>query len=513
MIALSSGCIDKDRGATDSAEPYNPWDLHDLVGVPNIDDDDENGDPDWDDNGVDGDNDIAALILTADMFANSEVGDVLELDLTGDTDLIRVWRNDEVILGEDEPFIELDVDGNDIQLGVEFSGFLTEGVLTVTLTRNGEILEEEDIQLLSAPLIMNHHLLSGWKRLVVEDERENAEFVEGFQDALDEDFIGYRMARYGYDVWVQDEFESATLTSPGHRMDVVIDSIRSDNGSGLDNLAEEQLEVPNVAVRTWRGQNRGPVKDSFGNLEATPPVTVDGVSYPFGKVYWGLLNDNWGIAPDLSDLFIDQAVQDPFTVDISFCVGHVDEFTTWIPDADSELGFKLLVSDTTAAYTLLETLDSNTELTRYAQDHGYDTIGEILNDNSLRSLNEELQEDYIDANLEIFMNETGITEDDIIRIPGIFEEYPGCGRTTLSLIPGTVNMEVLQRDGERVKLLMPDPFSAEITTTNLPTCSSLTSKTCCPIPSMLTGSTIGTYTTFVDGRSPLRVEYLAHTHR
>ena len=78
------------------------------------------------------------------------------------------------------------------------------------------------------------------------------------------------MARYGYDVWVQDEFEFATLTSPGHRMDVVIDSIRSDNGSGLDNLAEEQWEAPNVAVRTWRGQNR--VTSKTVSQGGTPPV-------------------------------------------------------------------------------------------------------------------------------------------------------------------------------------------------------------------------------------------------
>ena len=182
--------------------------------------------------------------------------------------------------------------------------------------------------------------------------------------------------------------------------------------------------------------------------------------------------------------------------------------TTWIPDADSVLGFKLLVSDTTAAYTLLETLDSNTELTRYAQDHGYDTIGEILNDNSLRSLNEELQEDYIDANLEIFMNETGITEDDIIRIPGIFEEYPGCGRTTLSLIPGTVNMEVFMRwrTGQTpARPLLPQKYQRPIFAR-----SSRTSKTCCPIPSMLSGSTTGTPTTCGWEKS-IAGRHLAHT--
>ena len=43
ITALTSGCSDKAATSLDSAEIYNPWDLHDLVGVANMDDDDENG--------------------------------------------------------------------------------------------------------------------------------------------------------------------------------------------------------------------------------------------------------------------------------------------------------------------------------------------------------------------------------------------------------------------------------------------------------------------------------------
>jgi protein-arginine deiminase len=308
--------------------------------------------------------------------------------------------------------------------------------------------------------LVSHHLQWGTEAYALQDDRENKEFVEGFEDALGDEFSGYRMSAYGYDVWVQDEFEFATLTAPDIHMDVVIDSVRIDNGTGLDDLPEDEWEAPDVAVETWRGRNRVTSQDSFGNLEVTPPVTVDGIDYPFGRVYWGLLNDTWGIAPDLADLFISQGIQDPFQVDIDFvCVGHVDEFSSWVPDSSSEKGFKLLISDTDAAYEFLQTLDPNTSLPRYAEDHGYSTIGEILNDNSLWSLQEEIQEDYLDPNLDIFMSKAGLTEDDVIRIPGIFEEYPGCQGSTLALIPGTVNMEVYQPEGSEItKLIIPDPF-------------------------------------------------------
>ena len=42
--------------------------------------------------------------------------------------------------------------------------------------------------------------------------------------------------------------------------------------------------------------------------------------------------------------------QEHFTLDVTLCVGHVDEYLTFIPDASSPKGFKLLLSDVNAGY-------------------------------------------------------------------------------------------------------------------------------------------------------------------
>ena len=67
--------------------------------------------------------------------------------------------------------------------------------------------------------------------------------------------------------------------------------------------------------------------------------------------------------------------------------------------------------------------------------------------------------DYIEPNIEAFKTEFGLTEDDIIRIPMLFEEAPGCGSYTATLLPGTVNMIVAPEAGTgEADLIMPDPY-------------------------------------------------------
>ena len=54
------------------------------------------------------------------------------------------------------------------------------------------------------------------------------------------------------------------------------------------------------------------------------------------------------------------------------------------------------MADTTSAWEILEGMDPGTALTRYApggySGHNIDTVGEMLDDSGLRSLNDELQD-------------------------------------------------------------------------------------------------------------------------
>lgn len=225
------------------------------MGVANIDDDHMNGAVDWDDAGAAGEADD-------DLFVGelADGDDPVELALSGDVDPVRVWLVGALLLDADTT--EATVIPGDSDLLVEFAGFLDAGVLTVG---------SDEVALLSAPLLLTHHLQMAELETVVEiSAASGAPFSEGFEEVLGDALISGPLADHGLDVWIQDDIEFATLTAPGHRMDVIIDSVRSTNGDNLDPFAEDLLQQPDVAVATW-GEHRGSSSDSFGNLEVTPP--------------------------------------------------------------------------------------------------------------------------------------------------------------------------------------------------------------------------------------------------
>jgi protein-arginine deiminase len=247
--------------------------------------------------------------------------------------------------------------------------------------------------------------------------------------------------------------EFSALTGKGQRNDLVIDSIRD---RGLDDFAENAFAGPDYIIDVW-GKGWATSQDSFGNFEATPPITVDGVYYPFGRIYWG---ESGNLKPHkkLTKFFKDQLVQKPIGVDISWlCVGHVDEFATFIPDPASDKGFRLVYSDIDMGYDLLEQQNRNLSLPRYESGHHFATVGDILDDNAVRATNEDLRDDYLHPILDQYISEFGLVEEDIIRIPALFEVAPQCGQYTAALIPGAANL-VVDNYGGQTTLLVADPF-------------------------------------------------------
>ena len=457
---LALGC-NRDKDGDDSADSVDPWAERGVYGIANLDDDDGDGSPDWAQDAAE-DDDRFPLTLGEEMFAAAPEDAVLALQLRGNTGKIRVLSGGEVLLDGDTGPVDLDVPSGDLDLEVEFKTMGASGWIAVELQdADGGVLESVDIDLHAAPLILNHHLQPVERVFAMSASGPNGNepFIEGFEDALGDVFESFQAGRYDFDVWIQDEIEFATMTAPdGARMDVVIDSIRSPRGQYLGGLPGDAFgDDPDTIIDTW-GSGVPTSQDSFGNLEVSPPVTVDGVEYPFGRAYYG----RWfseEVHPEMVAMLEAQKVQDPFELDVSFlCVGHVDEYTTFVPDPTSDKGFRFVVGDVNLAYEFLEAQPQGTRLPRYGQDHGYSSIGDIVDDRALRALNEEIQDDYIEPSIEQFKAELGLTDDDIIRIPAIFEEVRGCQGSTVGLIPGTVNMTVAPMESGETHLLMPDPF-------------------------------------------------------
>ena len=466
VALLGVGC---NKGPSE-AELDALWSMEPVYGVPNVDDDDSDGVMDWmqgEDALPDGENELFTVTIPADMVDSVGKDGQIKVSLSGPD--VRVWKGGKLWLS--------DGDSKTLQqqatLEVEFGDFLAAGTLTLKgVDKKGEAVAQATVALQAAPLLLNNHRQYAERVIAMSYTGidGNQAFVEGFKDVLGDDFIEASVRDYGWDVWVQDEIEFATLSSPDHELYTVIDSIRSKNGRGLDDLPEEIFEAPDFARLSWEEDSgRANSQDSFGNMEVSPPVTVNGVEYPFGRIYWG---EWFGEGPkddNLTATLKAQRVQAPFQLDVSFlCVGHVDEFTTFVPDPTSDKGFRLIITDVEEAYAFLDTLDPELAIPPYEEYKGYATIQDILDDADLRSLNEEIQEDYLVPNLAILKAELGLTDDDIIKLPMLFERVEGCGGTTATFFPGTVNMTVVQRvaDGDTTHVFMADPFLRPTQTAN-----------------------------------------------
>lgn len=430
------------------------WEFADVHGVPNLDDDD-GGTMDWTQAPFAADNDYATLTLPARALELVPAGGSVQLAFDGDTSKLRVYRDGQHVLGGSAGNGPLTVmpTGADITFAVGFGDYAAATTLAIrAVDAAGATQHEAMIAVRAAPLIMNHHLQPAehvWAVRV----NGNAAFIDAFATALGTSFTAVSGSTYFGDVWIQDEVEFASLTAEGQRIDVVIDSIRN---RGLDAFAES-LVRPDVISQTWGAGSQRTTYDSFGNLEASPPVEVGGVKYPFGRIYYGRTG-NAGLNTQLAAFLASQKLQAPFELPTSWlCVGHVDEFSTFVPDATSPKGFKLVVADVPAAWELLGTLPATAPLGRYANDHGYATVADLLGDANLRALNDDIQQDYLDPIVAKMKTELGLTDDDIIRIPSLFETISGCNGRVAALIPGMVNLVVAQVGGT-THLFTADPF-------------------------------------------------------
>ncbi|VTJ50685.1 Hypothetical predicted protein [Marmota monax] len=87
------------------------------------------------------------------------------------------------------------------------------------------------------------------------------------------------------DRWIQDEIEFGYIEAPHKGFPVVLDSPRDGN---LKDFPIKQLLGPDFGYVTREPLFESVTSlDSFGNLEVSPPVTVNGKAYPLGRILIG----------------------------------------------------------------------------------------------------------------------------------------------------------------------------------------------------------------------------------
>jgi protein-arginine deiminase len=450
-----------------------------VVGVPNLDDDNQDGTMDWEEDGegdLSDENDRAVFFVSTPR-RELRSGESIRLSIGGDVSDVRIYDGDTVVLGELPGPNPLTFDYGeersvDAPFYVEFRRWPARASVTATrFDADGDEMGSSRVPLTSAPMILNHHLQPTEQTWVVAVNfgsfGNNNQMVATFEDVLGDRFDDVYGPTYASDVWIQDEFQFGTFSAPGLRNDMVVDSIRD---RGLDDWAEDTVEGPDFVVGVWGEGNQAMSMDSFGNLEVSPPITVDGVSYPFGRIYYGegYDQDRW-VVQELRDYLDEQTIQKPFDVDTGWlCVGHIDEYTSFVPDPTAPKGFRFVYADTQAAWDVIDPLDDSYALGNYGrpapEGHGLATAGAMSNSAALRAHNADIQEDILDPILARFKDKLGLTEEDIVYMPSLFEEVGLCGNA--ALIPGMANLIVANVDGE-TDVFLADPFFRSSTSSDI----------------------------------------------
>lgn len=192
----------------------------------------------------------------------------------------------------------------------------------------------------------------------MDDDAPNDRFLQGSSAACEE--LGVKLTvlspgQHRGDRWIQDEVEFGYSEAPTHVLPAVFDSPRDRQ---LDAFPERSLLAADFGHLQIGGSTPSSL-DSFGNLEVSPPVTVRGRHYPFGRIVFGRrAYGDYGpntrlMMPTLRQFFYAQKVQSPIEIFTDWlAIGHVDEIFTFVP-ADNDKGFLLLAASPRRARAIL----------------------------------------------------------------------------------------------------------------------------------------------------------------
>lgn len=319
-----------------------------------------------------------------------------------------------------------------------------------------------------APWIMTPNTLKPVEVFVC-STTDNYQFLKGMRSLVSKS--GYKLKIcHEYmnrgDRWMQDELEFGYIDSPHHQFPVVLDSPR--DGTLMD-FPYNELLGPDFGYVTRVAQRKDVSSlDSFGNLEVSPPVTVNGRNYPLGRILIGVAfptaTKGRNMTKVVQDFLWAQKVQEPVALFSDWLlVGHIDEFMTFVPAPDRK-GFRLLLASPDAGYKLFRGLQSDghgqAKMFDGVEDEEQITVDEILSNESLRAENSYVQS-CIDWNRDVLKRELGLDDEDIIDLPILFsltvEEESEAGYRAVAFYPDMVNMIVLGKN-----LGIPKPFGPKV---------------------------------------------------
>jgi len=299
-------------------------------------------------------------------------------------------------------------------------------------------------------------------------------FVTGIDAATKKGAVTFNKIKNWSDQWTQDLFQTAWTAIPG--AGGVPKGLRIANARPWGRNDNQDSSLPITWLKkSYLGPDRGILEvykkkwtgtsfDSHGNHDLIPAYEnpAKGTKYPLGRIVIGS-----GVLPEMGIFYDAQEVQGPHLKLVTdwLYVGHVDEFLSYVP-AKTARGWKLLVASARLAKTMLEKAkaDGNGSVHMFVGKKRYVgesnvmisaevSIDEALADVDVLQASQEAQAE-IDANMVILKAELGLTDDEIIEIPTLFEDITGY---KVAWTPGTVNL--LAFNGH---VAHPDPWGPQI---------------------------------------------------
>jgi protein-arginine deiminase len=415
--------------------------------IPNIDDDNGDGHPDFEAKLANGAVDDDLLQILVRPGAVLPEGAVLRAEVPQPwSRLVRIFKADSA----DKMFPPIqdplrldpaDAGRNGVRLAVEAGAFAGPGrpaefdIAFRFDTRDGVPISKETVRFVVAPFLMSS-CLDPVDSVHVVRTKLTERFVSDLKplvEAAGGQLLAFESAALPeHDIWFQDTTEIGCATEGERVMRV---ALHGNRGWELDDLfARAFLGKDSGVIHPgyYRGRSAEWI-DWFGNLEVSPPLKIGGRVYPNGRVYAGRQKGR-AMHPEVIGFLEAQGVQAPVLwLDTSWLViGHVDETVSWVP---SRLGnaYRMLVPSPRLALEILRKAEKDAPgciLNRGTRRDDTEKgdfvdvpVATALKDSALLAA-QEFTQGKIDGVRRTLQAELGIADADIIEIPVLFGTSP-----------------------------------------------------------------------------------------
>lgn len=276
--------------------------------------------------------------------------------------------------------------------------------------------------------------------------------------------------QYGNDRWLQDSSEAAVVQLPanGQPRRVVDQVIQLARSRPVDQWCKDTLLGPDFDF-LGRFAGAGTSSHNYGgNFEVVPPYA----GKAWGRVMFGggtgpLLGTTTNVTDNMHQLykdFFDQAlIQGPHLEITSewLYVGHVDEFSMFIPAPGTARGWVCLIASPTRALNVLQGMQAtHGNAPIFAGRAGWETtVNGILGNAAALTLQQQAQA-RIDIARDQIKAATGLTNTDFVELPTLFEYVSG--NYVAAWNPGVVNCVCMPVANGTTYLAIPDPEGPDI---------------------------------------------------